>query len=587
MSPGSLSRPDTVERAAFEVEEVVPAIRVVGLRKTFRIPHEARATVRDYVVHPLRRTTYELQTALDDVSFEVPRGDFFGVIGRNGSGKSTLLKVVSGIYGADAGTVEITGKLSPFIELGVGFNPELSARDNVVVNGTLLGLSRQEIAERFDDIIAFGELERFVDQKLKNFSSGMQLRLAYSIAIQVPFDILLLDEVLAVGDQNFQEKCFATFEEMRQDGKTVVLVTHDLRAVARFCDQALLLRDGVVEGIGAPAEVSELYLDQERQRSVTSRGRRRAPSGDGCEGENDGKDRPSLADEGELTRVLEARWRALTTEDVAEMSPADVHEILRMQQSLLEERRRDLDGLRNAFDALDRDAEHLWLIADALTKWHYGDALLPPEHLRFGKRPTKLNFLAQGVAAAERVFEILGPAPPGQVLEWGCGSGRVARWLVAQPEWNQNYAGCDENVDAVRWLTTNLGVDAVVAPRDPPLPFADESFAGVFTFTMLTRIDPRHHPQWYRELSRVLRPGGSLLVVTQGPTLVPPGVRNGHSLGQEFETQGWAFADTKPVGAAFVSETFTRAAAPENLEVVEYRPEGHGSADLYVLRRSG
>ncbi len=166
---------------------------------------------------------------------------------------------MAGIYRPDAGTVRIDGKLSPFIELGVGFNEDLTARDNVLINGTLLGLSRRELAERFDDIVAFAELERFVDQRLKNFSSGMKMRLAYSVAIQVEFDILLLDEVLAVGDQEFQEKCFATFERMRDDRKTIVFVSHDLDSVERWCDRTMLIQHGVVTALGPTTNVLERY----------------------------------------------------------------------------------------------------------------------------------------------------------------------------------------------------------------------------------------------------------------------------------------------------------------------------------------
>jgi len=236
-----------------------PAVEVSGISKTFRLPHEQRTTIKEHFLHPFSRTTYETQRALDDVSFSVEPGEFFGIIGPNGSGKSTLLKILAGIYRADSGTVQIDGLLSPFIELGVGFNMELNARDNVRVNGTLLGLSRQELDERFDDIIAFSELERFVDQKLKNYSSGMLLRLAYSIAIQVDFEILLLDEVLAVGDQSFQEKCFATFTRLREEGKTIVLVTHQLGVVEEFADRALLLQNGELRALGSPAEVIATY----------------------------------------------------------------------------------------------------------------------------------------------------------------------------------------------------------------------------------------------------------------------------------------------------------------------------------------
>ena len=240
----------------------VHAVEVVGVSKTFRLPHDERTTFKEHFLHPFQRVTYETQRALDDVSFSIERGEFFGIVGPNGSGKSTLLKILAGIYRADSGSVRIDGLLSPFIELGVGFNLELNARDNVRINGTLLGLSSRELAERFDAIIGFAELERFVDQKLKNYSSGMLLRLAYSIAIQVDFDILLLDEVLAVGDASFQEKCFATFDRFREEGKTIVYVSHDLNTVASTCDRALLLRSGAAEALGPAREVIERYLDR-------------------------------------------------------------------------------------------------------------------------------------------------------------------------------------------------------------------------------------------------------------------------------------------------------------------------------------
>jgi ABC-type polysaccharide/polyol phosphate transport system ATPase subunit len=238
---------------------VAAALEVERLAKSFSIPHERRTTLKEVFLHPWRGTTYEQNRALREVSFTVRQGEFFGVIGPNGSGKSTLLKILAGIYRPDAGTVRVNGLLSPFIELGVGFNPELNAGDNVLVNGTLLGMGRRELERKFDDILAFAELERFVDQKLKNFSSGMLLRLAYSIAIQVPFDILLLDEVLAVGDRSFQEKCFATFAQMREDGKTIVFVSHALEDVARFCDRALLLEFGVQAALGPAGEIVDQY----------------------------------------------------------------------------------------------------------------------------------------------------------------------------------------------------------------------------------------------------------------------------------------------------------------------------------------
>jgi ABC-2 type transport system ATP-binding protein len=239
------------------------AIEALDLSKSFLIPHERRTTVKEYVLHPFRRVTYERNEALKDVSLSVDVGEFVGVIGPNGSGKSTLLRLLAGIYVPDRGSVRINGLLSPFIELGVGFNHELNARDNVLVTATLLGLSKRDLEERFDDIFAFAELERFKDQKLKNFSSGMFVRLAYSIAIQVPFDVLLLDEVLAVGDQSFQEKCFESFERMRDERKTIVLVSHNLHALGHFADRVLLLDGGEAAAIGPPDEVIDLYRERE------------------------------------------------------------------------------------------------------------------------------------------------------------------------------------------------------------------------------------------------------------------------------------------------------------------------------------
>lgn len=238
-----------------------PAIVVEGLSKSFLLPHEQRTTMKEWFLHPFRQRTYDRNQALADVSFTVAQGEFFGIIGPNGSGKSTLLKILAGIYAGDSGQVEVRGKLSPFIELGVGFNDELSGADNVRINGTLLGLRIAEIDERFDAIVAYAGLERFIDQKLKNYSSGMRVRLAYAIAIQVEFGILLLDEVLAVGDQEFQEKCFETLAEIREQGKTIVFVGHDLGVIREYCDRAMLLLDGRVEAIGAPSEVIERYTD--------------------------------------------------------------------------------------------------------------------------------------------------------------------------------------------------------------------------------------------------------------------------------------------------------------------------------------
>jgi ABC-type polysaccharide/polyol phosphate transport system ATPase subunit len=238
------------------------AIAVRNLSKTFFIPHEKISTLRSAFIRGFRKQSYEKFHALDDVSFTVKKGEFFGILGRNGSGKSTLLKILAGIYTSNTGEIDINGRISPFLELGIGFNPELSGRDNVYLNGTVLGLTKKQIDEKFNSIVGFSELERFIDQKIKNYSSGMQVRLAFSVAIHANRDILLMDEVLAVGDTNFQQKCIEEFNRYRELGKTVILVTHDMSTVERYCDRALLLRNGTVQFIGDPEEAVGLYMKQ-------------------------------------------------------------------------------------------------------------------------------------------------------------------------------------------------------------------------------------------------------------------------------------------------------------------------------------
>ncbi len=235
------------------------AIKVQNVSKTFRIPHEKISSVRGAFVNMFDKSGYEEFNALNDVSFEVKKGEFFGILGRNGSGKSTLLKVLAGIYTADKGRVHIDGLISPFLELGIGFNPELSGRDNIYLNATVLGLTEKQINEKFGDIVAFSELERFIDQKVKNYSSGMQVRLAFSVAIHANREILLMDEVLAVGDVNFQQKCLMEFRKYKKQGKTVVLVTHDVDAVRQYCDRAMLLSSGKVITIAKPDEAVYEY----------------------------------------------------------------------------------------------------------------------------------------------------------------------------------------------------------------------------------------------------------------------------------------------------------------------------------------
>ena len=239
------------------------AISVKNVSKTFRIPHEKVSSLRGAAISAFKRNKgYEEFKALDDVSFEVKKGEFFGIIGRNGSGKSTLLKILAGIYQTDKGSVKIDGRISPFLELGIGFNPELSGRDNVYLNATVLGLTKKEIDAKFDSIVAFSELERFIDQKLKNYSSGMQVRLAFSVSIHANREILLMDEVLAVGDSNFQSKCLSEFNKYKEMGKTVILVTHDIATVQRYCDRAMLVRNGKIVKIGNAEDVGSDYIYQ-------------------------------------------------------------------------------------------------------------------------------------------------------------------------------------------------------------------------------------------------------------------------------------------------------------------------------------
>ncbi len=235
------------------------AIKVENVSKTFRIPHERITTLRGAFVNFLKSKHYEKFKALDDVSFEVKKGEFFGIIGRNGSGKSTLLKILAGIYTADKGKVTINGKISPFLELGIGFDPELSGRENIYLNAIVLGLSKKEIDQKFDDIVKFSELERFIDQKLKNYSSGMQVRLAFSVAIHANRDILLMDEVLAVGDSNFKEKCLDVFRNFKKSGKTILFVSHDTEAIREHCDRALLLHKGKTIIIASPEKAIYEY----------------------------------------------------------------------------------------------------------------------------------------------------------------------------------------------------------------------------------------------------------------------------------------------------------------------------------------
>jgi ABC-2 type transport system ATP-binding protein len=236
------------------------AIRVQDLHKAFRIPTQRVDSLKERAVHPFAARDHRELHALNGVSFEVRRGEFFGIVGRNGSGKSTLLKLLASIYRADSGSIEIAGRLAPFIELGVGFNHDLTARENVVLNGVMMGLTPREMRRRLDAVIDFAELREFADLKLKNYSSGMMVRLAFSVMLEADADVLLIDEVLAVGDASFQQKCADAFHQMKGEGKTIVLVTHEMGAVESYCHRAMLISDGDIKHVGDPTEVSREYL---------------------------------------------------------------------------------------------------------------------------------------------------------------------------------------------------------------------------------------------------------------------------------------------------------------------------------------
>lgn len=248
------------------------AVAVRDLGKTFHVPRERYTTVRERLVDRFRPEPPEVLRALDRVSFEVRRGEFFGIAGRNGSGKSTLLRCIAGIYEYDEGAVEVRGRLAPFIERGIGFKPDMTARENALISGIMLGLTREEARRRLDSVIAFAGLEDFAEMKLRNFSSGMAVRLAFSVTIQVEADVVLVDEVLAVGDAAFQERCYEELERLKGEGRTVLFVTHGMDALREHCDRMLLLDRGRVESIGAPDEIVDRYeeissRDAERQRA--------------------------------------------------------------------------------------------------------------------------------------------------------------------------------------------------------------------------------------------------------------------------------------------------------------------------------
>lgn len=246
-----------------DMNKTETVVSVKNVSKSFRLPTESSNSLRTVLVNRMKGIKgYKEQKVLKDISFDVEKGDFFGIVGRNGSGKSTLLKIISQIYIPERGTVTINGRLVSFIELGVGFNPELTGKENVYLNGAMLGFSAKEIDSMYDDIVDFAELHEFMNQKLKNYSSGMQVRLAFSVAIQAKSDILVLDEILAVGDEAFQRKSREFFEEIKRDkNKTVILVTHDMGAVQRYCNKVIYVKDGILEKSENLQDITNKYSE--------------------------------------------------------------------------------------------------------------------------------------------------------------------------------------------------------------------------------------------------------------------------------------------------------------------------------------
>jgi ABC-type polysaccharide/polyol phosphate transport system ATPase subunit len=332
-----------------------PSIRVTELHKSFRIPTHKVDSLKERVVRPFSSRDYRELHALRGISFEIEQGEFFGIVGRNGSGKSTLLKLLASIYRADAGKIEMAGRLAPFIELGVGFNAELSARENIVLNGVMMGLTPQESRDRLDAVIEFAELEEFADLKLKNYSSGMMVRLAFSLMLEVDADILLIDEVLAVGDASFQQKCADAFHAMKAAGKTIVLVTHDVGAVESYCDRAMLIKEGEIAYIGDPGEVGRQYL-----RLNFEHGGDPTPTG-------------SIG-EGDEVRVLAAHLEDATGQTVDSVEHG---EPIRLRLEL--EAVRDLDGIDVFFSIDDPDGT-------AVTKFGVTVGDLADRRLHAGQR---------------------------------------------------------------------------------------------------------------------------------------------------------------------------------------------------------
>ena len=408
--------------SAAPVDDV--AVLASGVSKTFRLPTEQVSTLKEQVLHPTRRRRSEPLHALRDVSFEVGRGEVFGIVGRNGSGKSTLMKCLAGIYRVEAGEMWLRGRMAPFIELGVGFNPDLTAHDNVLVNAVMLGLSPDMARDRYSSIMDFAELHEFAELKLKNYSSGMQVRLAFSVMVHVDADLLLIDEVLAVGDAAFQQKCYEVLQRTRDEGRTILLVTHDMEQVQRFCDRAMLLDRGRVVTIGDSRSVARQYTQlnfatpDERESIV------RAASSHPSQGgavtivdawaQSRANGRTTLLEPGEASGVaMRVRFRRAVSEPVFSFTIVDEH--ARRAVVLSTDRKQHSTGEHAADDEVDVTAGfpnylapgRYWISAQVLGS--DGDELL-------AFREDVYTFVVDGIGAGggvldpPHVFTVL-PAP--------------------------------------------------------------------------------------------------------------------------------------------------------------------------------
>lgn len=346
------------------------AISVHGVSKDFVVPHERAGSLKAAFTgfYKRRSKADSVQHALRNINFEIKKGEFFGIVGRNGSGKSTMLKILANIYQPTKGKVTVNGRLVPFIELGVGFNPELTGRENVYLNGAMLGFSRQEIAAMYDSIVVFAELERYMDKKLKNYSSGMQVRLAFSMAIRAEADILLVDEVLAVGDADFQKKCYQYFKDLKRHNKTVVFVSHDMNAVEEYCDRALLIEQSKVVVEGTAHEVAMAYrrMFLEQQESLEDLAQRKRRWGNEKMKYTNVELRPSRLAEDETFKIITT---ASVNEDIAEavlgfsVRGEDGSQLLGTNNKLKRQRLRNL-----------KKGEHVvieWRVANVLNSGKY------------------------------------------------------------------------------------------------------------------------------------------------------------------------------------------------------------------------